>query len=471
MTASFHRRNDRSDALIALALARARTQVPSFVQRRPLTFTALYCDPQDVTGHASDSNPGTLLLPILTTTEVIRRFFFGQLIANSALTYLSDELGTVGLDLSTLALGTFNLDAFGTPPTTHTGGTLNAGTVAINPVAASGGQRQAVHTTDITDWAPYVTTALGGSSAHPEQIVTPQAQSWIMSGAGSATASVTRPVDPTVATSPAMSSGQSYITQRKTILPLTSAFAPQSDGGQLSFHDFSFTPGSVGPITFASFAPDGVTPVVYNHCCFEGALFVGGLFNDCFCSSGAQGNFIATFVAGAFLPNNDNDQQTGCLNFGGDTYVTGAGSFTVGGTFYQSVFIFVGALGVGGQSGLQIQDDTGAVGAFVTDLGGTAFISGLIWGNGNAHTGLVLNAASSVVLQSATPSVTSTGGLDFGFRRLGATVNVARPWDETGDAFASSRSTTWANFDAAIGAGGFGGQAHDVSSTSTIVKA
>lgn len=467
--ALMHRRLDRFEALIAIALARSRGEVPSFVQRRPLTFTALYCDPQDETGHASDSNPGTLLLPILTTDEVIRRFFFGQLIGTTLLRYLSDELGTTGLDLSTVALGPFNLNCVGTPKVTHTGGTLNAGTIAINSVAASGGQRQTVHTTDTADWGPFVVTALGGSSAHPQQIKTPSAQTWIMSGAGSATASVGRGVDSAVTTSPAFTIGNAYTTERKTILPLTSAFAPQSDGGQLTFTDFCFTPGSVGPITFATFAPGGVTPVIYNHCAFEGPLFVGGLFNDCFCANGAQGNFFATFIAGAYLPNTATDAQTGLLSFSGDIYVTGGSAFAVGATFNQDVFIFEGALGLDVNSGMQIQDTrTAGTGAFVAGQGGTPLLGGLVWGNGNAGTGLLIEGATVALPGITIPSVVGTEG-ELGFARLNTVVHVARPWDETGDTYATLRATTWANFVAAIGSGGFGGQAHDVSSTGCIV--
>lgn len=466
--ALMHRRLDRFESLIAIALARSRGEVPSFVQRRPLTFTALYCDPQDSTGHASDSNPGTLLLPILTTDEVIRRFFFGQLVGTTLLQYLSDELGTTGLDLSTVALGTFNLNCVGTPTVTHTGGTLNAGTTAINASASGGGQRQAIHTTDIADWGPFVVTLLGGSSAHPQQIKTPSAQSWIMAGAGSATASVGRGVDSAVTTSPAFTIGNAYTTERKTILPLTSAFAPQSDGGQLTFTDFSFTPGSVGPITFATFAPGGVTPVVYNHCAFEGALFVGGLFNDCFCQNGAQGNFFATFIAGGYLPNAATDAQTGVMSFSGDIYVTGPSSFTVGATFYQAVFVFEGALGLGTDSGMQIQDSqTVDTGAFIAAQGGTPLLGGLVWGNGNTGTGFVIEGGTVSLPGNIIPSVIGTQG-EFGFGRLGTIVHVARPWDETGDAYASSRATTWANFVAAIGSGGFGSQAHDVSSNACI---
>lgn len=463
------RRLDRFEALIALALARARGEVPSFVSRRPLPFTALFVDPLNETGHASDQNPGTALLPILTTSEVIRRFFFGQLVAATSLTYLSDELGAVGLDLSTVALGPFNLNVIASPVTTHTGGTLNAGTTAINPIAAAGGQRQTVHTTDIANWAPFVTTTLGGASAHPQQIVTASAQSWIASGAGSATASVSRAVDPTVTSSPAMVSGPSYTIERKTILPLTSAFAPQSDGGQLTFTNFSFTAGSVGPITFATFAPGGVTPIVYNHCAFEGPLFVGGAFNDCFCMSGAQGNFFATFTAGVYLPNHSDDAQTGVLSFGGDTYVTGSSAFTTGATFYSDVFIFEGALGLGLDSGMQIQDvQNPGGGAFEADQGGTPLVGGLLWGNGNVCTGLLIQGTNVALPGATPPSLVGTEG-EFGFNRLSAVVHTAQPWDAVGNDYATPRATTWANFVAAIGSGGFGGQAHDVTSNACIV--
>ncbi|MEK7765319.1 MAG: hypothetical protein AAB368_03690, partial [bacterium] len=59
---------------------------------------------------ASDANTGaTALTPILTTSHLNDLLFFRILTSNVLITYMSDDPGIVGLDYSTMDLGTFTL--------------------------------------------------------------------------------------------------------------------------------------------------------------------------------------------------------------------------------------------------------------------------------------------------------------------------------------------------------------------------
>lgn len=153
--------------------------------------TAIFIDPSNSTGFASDSNPGTALLPLLTTQFLNSVLLFKTLNGNTTITYMSDDLGGNGLDWSKLDLNGANLTFQGTPVTLHTGGTLNAGTVAINPTAPGGGQRQLVHTSDLATFAPFVTVDRGGAAVHPTRLVDTTGANtgtgvWIVSGASEA---------------------------------------------------------------------------------------------------------------------------------------------------------------------------------------------------------------------------------------------------------------------------------------------
>lgn len=450
------------DALRALLwLAMSQTQTPAFVQRRPLAFTGLFVDPQNSTGHASNANPGTALAPILNTAEVNRRFFFGQLTGNTTVTYLSEETGTVGLDLSTTDLETFNLTVNMPLIVTHTGGTLNVGTTAINPLAAAGGQRQTAHTTDIATFAPFAFSGLGGASPNPQRLVdtVTGGTAWIVSGA--ATASMSRPVDEAVSIADALTIGDAYKIQRGGLLPLANAPAPVSDGGRLTFNNAIFTASSVGPAQITGFS---TSPIVCNHCSWLGPVLFGGAFNDCYFAAGMQGNWSATIVAGVLLPNTNNDQQTGALNFSGDTYVTGPSTLHLGATFYQGSSISPGFGLAATSSGIQVQD-CGPPGIRV-EQGATAFVQGLIWGNGNADVGILIVAGADLVV-GVVPSVTGVAG-DFAFLSINLERNTARAWNEGTDSYNAAIACTWANFNAGF-PGGFANNAHDVTGNSSIV--
>jgi hypothetical protein len=340
--------------------------------------------------------------------------------------------------------------------------------VTINPTAASGGQAQAAHTTDLANWAPFVVSRMGGAAAAaiPTRLldIVTGSSAWVADGASSATGLLTRPTNPDQSAG-AVTSGDGYEISRGGILTLAAQGAPESSGGTITFADCAFTATSVGPGATQGFSSQ---VSFYERCSFLGPLLVGGSFFDCAYVNGWQGNWIATFTAGLGLPNADSDQQTGAINIGGDFYVTGPSSLNVGGTFVQSIFVFPG---IG--AGMQLQNVQQVNGA-VTFLEGATYFSdaALLWGKGNAATGVEVGAGTQISV-GPTPSVTGTTG-DFEFTGTGATFQVARAWNNTTGAYTeaggvATRATTWAHLAGTIAGGGFGKQAHCVELGSSLI--
>jgi len=436
--------------------------------RQPLGVVR-FIDPANSTGFASDSNTGATSNnvppgsgPILTTAHLNALLFLKALTGDVTITYMSDDTSGVGLDWSTMDLSTHALNFQGAPTVVHNGGTLNAGTTTINPAAAGGGQRQTAHTTDIVDFGPFVTTDLGGAAPFPcllvDQVTTDT--TWIVSGVGSATASCSRPVT-TGMTAGAIASGHAYQIRRGTQLMTATASIPVSSGGLVTFNDFAFS-------------TIGIDGAVYNRCSFA-ITSSGGTLNNCFGHAFVQTNAIGflSLVAGV-LVSTSGDELTAPVTLSGDTYVTGAG-LLMGNTFYSSVFV---TPGIG--AGVQINDSDNGV--LVVTPEALVFSTSspsnpLIWGNGNVQFGMLVQPGGSITVgdEPATlPTVTGTSG-DFAFLGPnGVLAAVARAWDDSVGAYTeaggpATRTCTWANFAAAIGAGGFNFQAHNPATNAQII--
>jgi len=449
---------------------------------------ALFVDPQNVTGFANNANTGQTANnvppgsgPILTTDEenlrIQARSALGPLLADLTVTYLSESFGLIGLDFSYLDQEDFNIVVNMTPVVVHIGGTLDAGTIAINPLAPGGGQRQTVHTSDIANFTPYVLAVAqaSGAATIPVRVVdmATTAGAWIARGVGSPTASVTRPILPDGVTFGALTIGDGYRLTRPGTLKLASVTPPHSSGGTLTFNDCSFVIGSVGPRVAGSFSTDAVN---YNRCAFLDAVFVGGNFNDCVWCNGVQGNSVIDMNAGLMIPNANTDQLVGVINFANDTYITGIVSgLLVGGTYIQSIAVLHGSEHF---TGIQVHDNPASfAGGILAYEGCTFLLGGLVWGNGNHAYGILVGAGAVIPVPTSAglvPSVTGSSG-DFAFIiPNGTTDNHARAWDDAVGAYTEAggpmtRVTTWANFVATIGAGGFGFQAHYVASESAVI--
>jgi hypothetical protein len=447
-----------------------------FLQRTVWTNATFFVDPQNSSGLANDANNGlTATTPIMTTAEFNRRIFFHDVQVASVVTYMSDDSpsgGVRGLDLSTIAVTTGTLTFQGTPQVTHTGGTINAGTIAINPNAASGGQRQVVHTSDLGTFNPFVFAGLGGASAHPQYILDTSGgnagtSAWIVSGGASA--SVSRPANGfgTGMTAGTLTIGDSYQIQRGSVLSLLSGPVPsQSDDGIITFNDFAFDTDSIG-----------FEDAFYNRCSHDREFGHSGTLRNCFIGGGVFDVFISggsVSMEAGVLVTTTQDTSSAPILLSGDVYITGTGLQISSGT-YSSIVV---TAGIG--AGIQIQDTSGSAGlsivnstAFVTKTG----VNILLWGSGNAGSGVLMQPGATLVVPDeplTLPSVTGASG-DFAFTDVhGTLVTVGRAWDESIGAYTEagsppSRATTWANFQAALGAGGFNFQAHDVTTNAAII--
>jgi hypothetical protein len=417
--------------------------------RKLWQFPKFFVDPSNVSGLANDLNSGfTATTPIRTTLELNSRLFERNIQGTCLITYMSDDNGTVSLDLSTVAVGidgAASLTFQGTRQILHTGGTFNAGTITINPLAPGGGQRQTAHTTDIANFAPFVfpSAQAGGTATFPARIndLATGSGAWIASGVASATASVTRPISNADGVTPgALTISDNYTITRPSILQLAGVppFTSGAAGGTLTFNDFVFPIGSVGPRDQGAFS---ASITFYTRCAFLGPVFYGGTYNDCAWMSGTQGNYIANVNAGIWVPNLQTDQTVGVINVFSDTYVTGInGSLTIGQAFVENIFI---------ASGIQVHDITGP--GIVVLQGATALINSIVWGNGNSY-GMQIGAGASIIVPhtpaNLLPSITGTLG-DFAFQNVGATgvVTTAATWDDaTVTPTAHPQVTSWANF-------------------------
>jgi len=495
----------RVKRLEALELLESNKSGGSILQRTPLGPIA-FIDPANVSGVASDSNTGATNNnipagsgPILTTAHLNSLLFMKRLPADRIITYMSDDAAGASLDFSTIDFNGFNLIFQGTIQVLHTGGAFNAGTVAINPFAAGGGQRQLVHVSDLATFAPFVFNFGSGTAPHPTKIVDTSGLNagtgaWIVSG--TATASTTRPISPSnyseesfVGPAAVFTIGDSYQIVRGSLLTLATSTGytntnTSGAGGQAVFNDFAFTASSGGNTLCGG---------LYQRCSFEAPLVMGGAFLDCYCASGAvmltfTPAAIIVLQAGLFVTTGA-DGWAGYLVLFNDVYLTGLGLALDQQTGFVNVS--VGLATITGAGTLQLQDNTflpegpqGALSFLLTaNLGNNLGLLGeeapsLIWGNGNAGLGVAVGPGATGGLTAAlgfVPSVTGTLG-DFGFigENGGAAVTVARAWNEAAGAYTeaggpATRTTTWAHFAATIGAGGFGFAAINPATNAALI--
>jgi hypothetical protein len=88
-----------------------------------------------------------------------------------------------------------------------------------------------------------------------------------------------------------------------------------------------------------------------------------------------------------------------------------------------------------------------------------------LWGAGNTGVGMRLGGGSQFMYVTTIPTVTGAGG-DF----ILAGAASSRAWDEAVSAYTALIPNSWVTLAAAIGAGGFGGSAHNVERNAHIVR-
>lgn len=448
------------------------------VQTTPLRInsntptTAVFVDPANSTTHASNTNPGTALLPLLTTAFLQTAVYQKHLVGDTTLTWMSDDVSGAAFDWSTLDRAGFNLTLAGTVQTVHTGGTLNAGTVAIDPTAGAGGQSQIVHTSDVADFTPFVVPGFGGTATDGIRLVDTTGgnlgnAAWVadVRGANAATPTMTQPINAAFSGPGTLTSGDGYKLTRGSRLAIAlQDLSPNTTTtfSSVTLQDFSFVSGSGGAPLMTCLRCSFVDPVPVT-CVLIDCLANGGFAGDLIGGSGK----IFVFVDGGGWAGD----SVGCdIIASGNAFTNGVAvgssevqSFEVGGT---------SAFG----AGCQIVHSPDGRGALRVHVGGSCnlgFASGLLWGGGNSGFGVFVELGGTPELIAQGANATKvTGGLgDIGFALplSGLLVALARAFNDTTGLYTANIATTYANFQTSIAGGGFGGQMHRLDAASSVV--
>lgn len=427
------------------------------ISLEPLTLTALYIDPSNSSGLASDNNTGaTISTPLLTTAYLNQILYARSLTGSTTITYMSDDASGVQLDYTSVYLAGFGLTFQGTPNILHTGGTLNGSTVAIDP---STNQRQLVGTSDVATFHPYIVSALSGAATDACLLVDTTGgnagtSAWIVSG--TSIASMSRPLT-TSTTAGTFTSGDSYEIQRGSHLAVTQSMAVNNPSN-ISFFDFAFTTNHVGT--------EGVN---YTRCSFAGTIESGGSYTNCFMNDVIEFTPIGSvfMVAGVWITT-VNGEAICPISLTSDVYITGA-TLVIGPIDYANVWI---DQDVGTFGGIQVHDMSGfgilVVGSTILGAYFNQSSDISVWGSGNARFGIGIGPGATVTTSAVPGNILVTGVLgDFAFlTNFDGYTTSARSWDEVGNAYNPNAATTWANF---TNTSVFNFQAHDVQTSASIV--
>lgn len=191
------------------------------------------------------------------------------------------------------------------------------------------------------------------------------------------------------------------------------------------------------------------------------------------CSNAAQPFFTDCYINGCSA-----QQSSMAINAG---LVTTVASADAGGqiaadfdALFQGAFVesingsnlYIGAAAGAGIGVFDSPIDAITLGGADGPVGAMA-VTGTVYGLGNAGVGVKVQPGSRMLWDGTNvPSVTGTGG-DFSL--AGATQ--ARGWDEANGRYtAGTIASTWANLNAAVGGGGFGGAAFCVNANACITK-
>ena len=446
----------RLEALIALQGARSRTQTPFlFVGRTPWPAAPFFVDPSNDSGNARDSNPGTSrAAPILSIAEFNRRTFLHDFqTLGTVVTFMSDDPTGTFIDPSTWAASTGSVTFQGTPTITRSGAFSTV--TPIDPTGPGGGTRQSV-TDGAFSFGPLqnqIIKVIGGGNDGTT--------AWIMSGTTSP--SLTQPMQSSGLGVGAFSPGDSYEVQQGTLLQVGSFSTGPFNPTSFTFADISFGPTMTG-----------FHAATYQRCSFQNSLSADGTFGSCLLESGfamVNGGVVSFLGGGAILT--EFDVAVCSIAFGFHPYMTGA-SLIASPAVYSSLFV---------TQGIQFQDIPSPAGALVVTCPGcidttTPSPPAKIWGNGNTGPGVRVSPGATLNVSTRAgllPSVTGAGG-DYVFTGPGGagTLTKARAYDNASGNFTetggpATRDTTWANFVATIGGGGFDFHAQTPETGAAIV--
>ena len=422
----------------------------------PITTTEYYVDPQNISGHASDSNSGTTALtPFLTVAKLNSVLLFGKITLSSLeLIYLSDrKSGDVPLDLSTLNMNGKWCHVIGTAQFVSLAASVGSGTLAMNPAT---GQKSVVVTTgasEITDFAPYVYGGEGSTVPCPVYLadVNTGANGWIAPGSTGPTAWTASPVT-TTTNQAVFTIGDTVRIYRNPLVEI----APMNVleiGASIVFLDCSF---DTSPLP-QSVEPSNLSVILFQNCSFNSPAQGGGAFVNCYFANGTQLTAPSTISAGVLVVSGIGTDcyATAPITIGDDCFLTGV-SFVIGDSYFAAVTI-ENLLGFEVEGGIQVWNMTGTTNqGAITALKSCVLgvqpstepdSAALLWGTGSSGAGIVVGQGVTVSVSSSRVP-TLTGATDFEFYGLAGSgfETTARAWNNTAGAWTAPITCSWANF-------------------------
>ena len=442
----------------------------------PTTWTV---DPQDSTGSASDKNPGTSSLPLLTIARLNAALAYAKVRAALVVNILGDVVaGDAPLDLSTVSLQTAaggSMTFNGTRQVEHAG-TLSAVT-AMNPAT---NQRQVLGDTALgsNGWQPFegellVDTTAGSNLGNTCRIAQHVA-STATTDAGPVYNTATNPATLTV--------GDTYQIVRGSELrvafgnpTLDDALEGLANPDVVVWNNFDFVSLGSPDYVFAQFGSGQA-----NYCRFFDPLqVIGSARLECFmcCAGGTLGIFTYPTAAFQIAELSATALFFGCLLYitgqeyaagsylpesSGHTYLCANGSATNG----VAYFFQPGQLQI--FEDVQVQD---MIKNTIEEAGGQLNLRqgcqleaqfGYLWGTSSGSVyGMYLYPHCDVRV-AGDPFATLTG--NEGDWIYGGTLAQSHAWN--GTAYTAGLANTWALFYEAVGSGGMnvGGvsNAHDL---------
>jgi hypothetical protein len=443
----------------------------------------------------NDANTGNASFPLQSNAELSRRLGKGNLIPGVAsavisliqlisIQYVGNVPASDPLDL-TCTLPPNCLLAFVGGATTTRAGTLTAGTVvkapATNvrpiiedtvtpPTVADEGERfriTAGANVGQMAWGAKFAAGLLSMSSWSTPTMTPLPDCLIQTGLTSGTAVA----------------GDPYAVETLTQLTLRNVNVKSPFGGTnttsvVGFVNFDFqnTGGALRQIV----NPKDTVAFVYKACRFNGTLvhdvaYGRAVFlNCCFKGPGGAGgqglvvqragpSFRGGLCMGSLVIRN------GAVPAFDDDFMTeGGGGFTIlGSALFGAIAAFNSTLG-----GFRIPSNGPPTTASVnTQVGGSGV--NRLWGSGNAGGGVEIGTACALAVETLA-GMTITGSVPGTNDFILGGAPTARAWDETALAGIGQQTallvSSWANYVAAIGAGGFLGNAKNYTNQAALLK-
>ena len=432
------------DARVAIALARALAAHGSGLTYWHPIATAYFVDPQNESGHASDTNNGlSALSPFLTTERMNEVLFFGQLTGDTTIRYLSDDNPGSFLDFSLLNTSpgdNFSLFVQGTPQVLKTGGTIAAGTLNVDPTTE---QTQVVATSDVADWSIYAVDELGGSSPFPVMVhdTTHDVRAWVGEAAAGSTALMGDPKNADF--SPGVFTiGDHYELLRGSWIAIRSISAGPDGIAGAVLRDFTLRPLIQPPASCS-----------YERCGFTSLLPTSAQTSNCFVYGFqvAEPTVADSFLSGGIFLTTLSDLFYSTLVLADDVCVKGQG-LVISASAYASVVVTALFSPPSVPIAVQFQKTTGPAAIIVQSLTFMGSFpsnrtNALLWGTGNALGALIHPGTTMLANITAgfVPTVTGAAG-DFGFLESDFSVSTsARAWDETTGTWSAPFAASWAD--------------------------